>query len=77
MALRFGGSKRFDTVKIATFCRLDEKLGAKADLGDVVRTLITQVNAEWPQAASILAERSELCWRIESFIKERASRLTR
>jgi serine/threonine-protein kinase HipA len=75
MALRFGRSKRFDDVRISTFCRLDEKLGAKADLGDVVRTLVDRIGAEWPRAAALLEEQSELCRRIELFVRDRAAQL--
>ncbi len=77
MALPFGRSKRFEDMRISTFDRLDAKLGAKAALGDVVRTLVERVVAEWPQAAAVLETHPQLCQRIETFVKERARQLVR
>lgn len=77
MALRFGRSKRFEDVRISTFSHLEEKLGAKADLGDVARTLVDRVVAEWPRAAALLEEYPDFCRRIEAFIRKRASQLVR
>jgi serine/threonine-protein kinase HipA len=77
MALGFGRSKRFEDARLSTFSRLDEKLGAQADLGDVARTMVDKVVAEWPCAAALLEGHPELCRRIESFIKERAAQLLR
>lgn len=77
MALRFGGSKRFEDVRLSTFSRLDERLGAKADLGDVVETSVDQVVAEWPQAAELLQENPKVCRQIESFIRDRARQFVR
>jgi serine/threonine-protein kinase HipA len=77
MALRFGRSKRFEDVRIATFSRLDEKLGAKADLGDIARVLVDRVIAEWPRAAALLEDHPEPCRQIELLIQERAAQLGR
>ena len=77
MALLFGQSKRFEDIWISTFDRLDAKLGAKAALGDVVRTLVERVVAEWPQAAALLEGQPQLCQQIETFVKERARQLVR
>jgi serine/threonine-protein kinase HipA len=77
MALSLGRSKRFEDVKLSTFSRLDEKLGAQADLGDVARTMVDEVVAQWPCAAAELEDHPDLCHRIESFIKDRAAQLLR
>ncbi|MBL8252490.1 MAG: HipA domain-containing protein [Candidatus Competibacter sp.] len=77
MALRFGQSKRFEDARISTFSRLDEKLGAKAGLGEVVRALAGQIVAEWPRVAALLQDYPEFCRRIEVFIQQRASQLVR
>jgi len=74
MALYFGRSKRFEDVKIATFCRLDEKLEARADLSDVVSTLINQVLTALPRAEESLNTKPEFS-RIGSFVRARASQL--
>jgi len=75
IALRFGRSKRFEDVRISTFSLLEQKLGAKAELGDVAKTLVDKVIAEWPRAAALLEGHPKLCQRIESFIRTRATQL--
>lgn len=77
MALHFGPSKRFEDARISTFARLDEKLGAKAALDEVVRKLVNQAIVEWPRAAALLQEYPGFCREIESSIKKRASQLVR
>lgn len=54
MALRFEGSKRFEAVQRSTFARLDERLGAKAELATVAETVVARVREEWPRAAALL-----------------------
>lgn len=77
MALCFGQSKRFEDARISAFMRLDEKLGAKAELGEVVRTLVNQVIAEWPRAAALLQNYPDFSRRIGLFVQERARQLVR
>ncbi len=77
MALRFGGKKRFEDIRISSFARLDQKLDAKAELGDVARMLVDRVLAEWTRAAALLEGHPELCRRIELFVKERTRQLIR
>jgi len=77
IALSFGRSKRFEDMRISSFDRLDEKLGAKAELGDVARMLVDRVLSEWPRAAALLEGHPELCRRIELFVKERSRQLIR
>ncbi|MCP5198150.1 MAG: HipA domain-containing protein [Gammaproteobacteria bacterium] len=75
MALHFGRSKRFEDARISAFSQLDEKLGAKADLSDVVRTLVDRVIAEWPRAAALLQGYPAFGQEIELFIQKRARQL--
>lgn len=77
MALKIGGSKRFEAVRRATFARLDERLGAKAELATVAETVVARVREEWPRAAELLRGRPELCGRIERCVKARAAQLLR
>ena len=77
MALRFGGKKRFEDMRISSFARLDQKLDVKAELGDVARMLVDRVLAEWTRAAALLEGHPELCRRIELFVKERTRQLIR
>lgn len=73
MALKFAGSKRFADVRLSAFSRLDNKLGAKAELADVARQTAERVLAEWPRAAALLADYSQYCRQIEDFAKARAA----
>ena len=60
MALKFGGSERFEAVRRATFARLDERLGARAELATIAETMVARVREEWPRAAELLRGRPEL-----------------
>ena len=75
MALKLGGSKRFEAVDCSTFARLDERLGVKAELAAVAATVVARVREEWPRAAALLTGQPELCGKIERFVKARAARL--
>jgi len=75
MALKLGGSKRFEAVDCSTFARLDERLGVKAELAAVAATVVACVRKEWPRAAALLTSQPELCGKIERFVKARAARL--
>ncbi len=56
LALKFGGSKRFETVTLGTFARLQRRLNAPdADLADHVADLVKQVRAHWPRYADQLS----------------------
>ncbi|MCG6863658.1 MAG: type II toxin-antitoxin system HipA family toxin [Chromatiaceae bacterium] len=75
MGLRFGRSRRFEDVRLATFDALDKRLAAKADLADVARKLVGCVLDEWPKAASILEKHPDLRSRIQFRVSERAAQL--
>lgn len=75
LGLRFGGSMRFETARLSAFRALDEKLGAKADLAEVVSAFVARVIAEWPRAAEILAPNADLAKGIEHAVMQRAQAL--
>ena len=75
LGLRFGRSRRFEDVRLTAFAELDRRLGARADLADVARTLIGRVTNEWPVAADLLSSDPEVCRPIEQSIKARAAQL--
>ena len=75
MGLRFGRSRRFEDVQLATFDALDRRLGATAGLADVARTLVERVLNAWPMAAALLADRPELVRPIGQMVKMRAAQL--
>lgn len=56
LGLKFGGSKRFESVSLTTFERLQAKLGAYgADLTDVVVETVERTRAAWPEFAPDLS----------------------
>jgi len=71
MALKLGGSKRFEAVDCSTFARLDERLGVKAELAAVAATVVARVREEWPRAAALLTGQPD--GKIGRFVKARAA----
>ncbi|GAA3441697.1 type II toxin-antitoxin system HipA family toxin [Planomonospora venezuelensis] len=56
LGLKLAGSRRFDTVTVRTFERLERRLGAAgAGLGDIVVDLVERVRQAWPECAGLLA----------------------
>lgn len=61
LGLKFGRSKRFDSVTIATFTRVEERLRARgASLADVVEGTVRAVLDHWPKVADLLADNKPL-----------------
>lgn len=56
LGLKFGGSRRFDRVNVATFSRLRAKLGAEANLADVVADVVAATRDAWPRFAEEFAD---------------------
>ena len=77
IALKFGGVKRLDRVSIEAFIRLEQRLGVKVELGDLVREVVEGVLSKWPIAEENLAESPGLAGRIKGYIDERAAQLLR
>lgn len=77
LALKFGRSKRFESVTLGTFAGLDAKLGAHAGLVDVVASFVLRVVAEWARVAELFGEDDERRNEIGSLIARRAKSLCR
>ncbi len=78
LGLKFGRSRRFETVSIATFSALEERLGAKnVYLADEVRAVVTRARDAWPQVAEGFREHPALLNGIGRTISERAASLLR
>jgi serine/threonine-protein kinase HipA len=79
LALRLGGTKQFAAVRFSGFDRLDARLGADADLGDVARDLTQRVLAAWPVAESVLKRAGDpsLSTKIAAWMHAQAARLAR
>jgi serine/threonine-protein kinase HipA len=78
LGLRFGGSRRFETVSLTSFDRLQKKLNAQdVSLSDEVRELVDRVRQAWPEASDVLKEQPLLREPIASGIAGRARTLLR
>lgn len=75
LALSFGGSKRFEDMRLTAFSRLDGKLKAQIGLTDIAEEVVMRVMEKWPEAAHALADQPELTRKIETFIKAQKSRI--
>src|SRR6266511_2719236 len=57
LALKFGGSRRFRSVRLTTFTRLQHRLSAPtADLAECVSELVDRVRVNWPRFANQLSD---------------------
>lgn len=55
LGLKFGGSREFHRVTLATFRRLQERLGARdVDLAECAAATVERTLAEWPRNAGVL-----------------------
>lgn len=75
MGLKFGRTRRFEDVRLSSFEAMDRRLGAQADLADVVNDLTVRIREAWPIAAMLLETVPELCGRVERHIRERVAQL--
>lgn len=79
LGLKFGRSRRFEAVSLASFASLQSRLGVDGvvDLVGEVRDLVARVEAGWPAVAELLAEEEWLVAGIGEGIKRRAASLLR
>ncbi|MGH4012287.1 MAG: type II toxin-antitoxin system HipA family toxin [Pseudonocardiaceae bacterium] len=78
LGLKFGGTRRFDEVHVATFERLQRRLQApRAELAACVAELVEQVKLHWPEHRDQLAINPELASSVESNIASGSRSLLR
>ncbi|HZR50429.1 MAG TPA: HipA domain-containing protein [Streptosporangiaceae bacterium] len=78
LGLKFGGSKDFHRVTLATFRRLQERLGARhVKLTEFVAATVERTVAEWPRNASILDSRPRLQEAVDQSIRMRSKTIMR
>lgn len=76
LGLRFGRSRRFETVTLNNFVHLEEQLSAKgADLAEYAREMIDSVNTKWAVVAHLLDANPRLQDEIGDAIRRRSSGL--
>jgi serine/threonine-protein kinase HipA len=75
LGLKFGGTKRFDRIRLATFDRLEHRLGVAADLAAAGREVIERVVEHWPAFSDALGDNTGLREDIDASIAERARTL--
>lgn len=78
LGLSFGGSRRFDAVRLSTFSRLQAKLNAtNISLADEVNAFVTHVQRQWRGIADLLKDHPFLLQGIEKGLAARAAFLLR
>ncbi|GAA1565556.1 HipA domain-containing protein [Actinomadura kijaniata] len=78
LGLKFGGSRAFHDVSLATFARLQQRLGVKSiDLPGCARDIVARVTSSWPEIASSLDRSQALQSAIDSSIRMRTKTLLR
>lgn len=76
LGLKFGGSKRFEDVRISTFNRLQSRLDhhmghTHTDLAAIAALTVERTRAHWPEFEHILADNPELRSGIDQWIRSR------
>ncbi|MCX4240893.1 type II toxin-antitoxin system HipA family toxin [Paraliomyxa miuraensis] len=78
LGLKFGESRRFESVSLARFERLQRKLGlTHVSLVDEVRNVVERTRAAWPEIAEFLRDHPSLCKGIGDELGARAAFLLR
>lgn len=73
LGLKFGGSRQFHQVRIATFAKLQERLGARdVDLAECAAATVELTLSEWPRLSSLLDRNAHLQEAIDQSIAMRA-----
>ncbi|MGW1401189.1 type II toxin-antitoxin system HipA family toxin [Streptomyces sp. NPDC002405] len=80
LGLKFGGSKRFETVQLSAFTRLESTLARRFDvsgghLSEVAAEVVRRVRAEWPAHEHHLTEQPALRTAISDWIAHTTRRL--
>ncbi|MGI9000233.1 MAG: type II toxin-antitoxin system HipA family toxin [Pseudonocardia sp.] len=75
LGMKFAGSRRFETVWLGTFDRLERRLGVEAGLADEAATVVARVVEQWPRFADTLDGNPELQAAIASSITDRSRSL--
>ena len=75
LALKFAGTRRFDSVRLAALGRLERRLNVTAGLADHAATVITRTVDQWPRFAGIVAGNRQLHADIAASITERSRSL--
>lgn len=76
LGLKFGGTRIFDRVTVASFVRLEQRLNAHdAHLADHVIDLVEKVGASWPEIEGLFAANQELRSKIGMEIEKRSRSL--
>lgn len=75
LGLRFGGSRRFEEVRLWAFARLAARLGVSVDLDQIADETITRAVESWPAVADLLADAPDVRDDVERSIAARVKSL--
>jgi serine/threonine-protein kinase HipA len=77
LGLKFGGSRRFEDMRLATFDKLARRLNADVNLAEIANETVLRVIAEWPESADLLRSAPDVQAEVESSIELRSKTLRR
>lgn len=75
LGLKFAGSRRFESVRLGLFTRLERRLGVAAGLADEASVVVAHVIDQWRRFAGVLAGNPQLLADITSSITMRSHML--
>lgn len=72
LGLKFGGSKRFEEVRVQQFARLARKLGTHADLSSVAVDTVRRTVEHWPEVQEELVNQPAIRETVRQSVHERS-----
>jgi serine/threonine-protein kinase HipA len=73
--MRFGGTKRYDRLRLSAFDRLEHRIGSDAGLADTARALIDATRSQWPNWSDALRSADGLRRDVDASIDQRSATL--
>lgn len=77
LGLTFGGSRRFEDMRLTTFGKLARRLNADVDLADIADDTVSKAIAEWPGTAALLEVAPDVRTEAENSLEQRSRTLRR
>lgn len=77
LGLTFGGSRRFEDMRLTTFGKLARRLNAEVDLADIAEDTVSKTVAEWSNVAHLLESVPDIRAEVEKSLEQRSRTLRR
>ncbi len=73
--MKFGGTKRYERLRLSTFDRLERRIGSDAELAEIGREVIAATVSRWPEWSASLRASDGLRRDIDASIAQRSATL--